>query len=860
MTLANETLFSSSCESKGNHKICRSRGGESCALDGALIVLQPIADAAHIIHGPITCCSYSWDGRGARSDKGPFLCKGLTTDMNELDIVYGGIEKLKEAITEVIKKHNPSGVFVYATCISGLTGEDIESACSDITKRLGKTVVPVIAPGFVGPKNLGNRIAGDALLRYVIGTKEPSHPTDDYVNIIGEYNIAGDMDEIEDILTSVGLKVLSRITGKASFDEIRYAHRARLNLLFCGRALINVAEAMESKYNIDYVDVSFYGPTEITKSLRTIAKKFNNPTFEKNVDSAIGDLRSKVEEGLKDYEILKGKKAVLYSGGLKSWSLISALRDMGIEVSALITKKSSYEDEKKAKELLRNDAIVTESSDASSIRRLLNETKAEILIAGGRNKYLAIKENIPFVDVNQERERKYAGIKGFFNLADDITKALLFYGNLKKNFIFPVPKIVNNKKSHSEDPFKLPSTLGAALAFQGIDKTVPIIHGAQGCSFLSKVMLIRHFCEPIVINTTKLFSEEVILGSEERLEETISDVINKQKPELISVLSSSLSEVRGALLESAVRKLDNETKIVTVATPDYEGGLEEGYAKAIESLITLSTNEQLDIPKNKSENKINVILGSHLTPADFNEIRYILEDFGLYPVMIPDLACLDGSRESFSGLTCGGTSLKDILSIKDNKWSIVVGLSLEGVGKKLKELTGIGYTLLDNITGLSGTENFLNILQLLSKKNTNQRIERERKVFLDLLKDAQFHISDKKVSMALESDQAIQFSRFLTECGMKVTKCVIPNDSLGKHSICAEEVIIGDLTDLDIHADIWIANSRARHLAKKFNIPLLQYGYPSYSDFGHAQRTTIGYKGSINLLREIVNKILGGEL
>ena len=85
MTTNTEKLFQSGCDTENTHKVCRSRGGESCAFDGAMIVLQPIADAAHIVHGPIACCGNSWEGRGSFSSQGNLHRMGFTTDMNEMD-------------------------------------------------------------------------------------------------------------------------------------------------------------------------------------------------------------------------------------------------------------------------------------------------------------------------------------------------------------------------------------------------------------------------------------------------------------------------------------------------------------------------------------------------------------------------------------------------------------------------------------------------------------------------------------------------------------------------------------------------------------------------------------------------------
>src|SRR5574341_2487074 len=102
-----DKLTEDGCAVEKREKLCRARGGESCAFDGAMIVLQPIADAAHIVHGAIACCGNTWEGRGALSSKGDLHAMGFTTDMVEIDIVYGSEEKLMQAIRRTYETVNP---------------------------------------------------------------------------------------------------------------------------------------------------------------------------------------------------------------------------------------------------------------------------------------------------------------------------------------------------------------------------------------------------------------------------------------------------------------------------------------------------------------------------------------------------------------------------------------------------------------------------------------------------------------------------------------------------------------------------------------------------------------------------------
>ena len=668
-----DKLTTDGCSTDDRHKVCRSRGGESCAFDGAMIVLQPIADTAHIVHGPIACCGNSWEGRGTLSSQGVLHRMGFTTDMGEIDIVYGAGKKLHDAIVRTHQAVRPKAIFVHATCVSGLIGEDIEAVCRKAEEELGIRVIPVSAPGFVGPKNLGNRIAGDVLLEQVIGTGEPAVTTHCDINLIGEYNIAGDLWLVEPLLQKAGIRVLSRITGNSTFEEITHAHRAKLNVVVCGRALINVAAGMERRYGIPFVEVSFFGRTETSKALRSIAEKLQDsedrdrrsgdPRILESVDALIKGEERKLKEALEPYRHLQGKRAVLYTGGVKSWSFISALQDLGIEVVAVGTKKSTFEDEQKMKAIFGPGAPLVEDVTPKNLVRLLRERKADILVAGGRNQYLAIKEGYPFVDVNQERHTAYAGYDGLVNFAEQISSSMRFYrGSSECGVRSAECEVKESKELPSRsplliDPLKHSPAIGAAIAFQGIHRALPIIHGAQGCGFLGKVLMTKHFREPVALATTKLFVENVVLGSEDLLERTVEGFIEKNAPDVIGVLTSGLCEVKGDDVEAVVRKQktgdrskEKQTKVIHVATPDYDGGLESGYARAVEAIIGGA-----ECGVRSAEGKtINILAGSHLTPADVLELREIVESFDLKPIILPDLSALDGSRqELFSRLPKG---------------------------------------------------------------------------------------------------------------------------------------------------------------------------------------------------------------
>ncbi len=178
---------------------------------------------------------------------------------------------------------------------------------------------------------------------------------------------------------------------------------------------------MEERYGVPYIEESFYGVDDMNRCLRNIAAKIGDRSLQERVEKLITEETTALDIALASYrDRLKGKRVVLYTGGVKSWSIISAAKDLGMEVVATSTKKSTEEDKARIKELLGKDGIAMEKGNAQELLRVIAQTKADMLIAGGRNQYTALKARIPFLDINQERHHPYAGYVGMVDKSDII--------------------------------------------------------------------------------------------------------------------------------------------------------------------------------------------------------------------------------------------------------------------------------------------------------------------------------------------------------------------------------------------------------------------------------------------------------
>jgi len=413
-----------------------------CAFDGAKIALQPIADVAHLVHGPIACEGNSWDNRHSTSSGPQIYRTGFTTDINELDVIYGGEKRLFKAIREIVEKYDPPAVFVYQTCVAALVGDDIEAVCQRATEKFGKPIIPVNAPGFAGPKNLGNKLGAEALLDYVIGTREPEFTTPYDINIIGEYNLVGELWQVKPLLDALGIRILSCIAGDGRYNEIASAHRAKVNMMVCSKSMINIATKMEQRWGIPYFEGSFYGIGDMSDTLRQIAQLLVK-------QGAPDDLLGRTERLIEVEEArawsriahykqrLTGKRALLITGGVKSWSVVAALQEAGLEIAGTSVKKSTKEDKQKIKEIMGDDAHMIDDMTPREMYNMLRDARADIMLSGGRSQFVALKARMPWLDINQERYHPYGGYEGMVELVREIDRAI--YNPVWQQVRIPAP-------------------------------------------------------------------------------------------------------------------------------------------------------------------------------------------------------------------------------------------------------------------------------------------------------------------------------------------------------------------------------------------------------------------------------------
>ncbi|CUH96907.1 Nitrogenase iron-molybdenum cofactor biosynthesis protein NifE [Propionispora sp. 2/2-37] len=395
----------------------------ACVYCGARVVLNPITDAIHLVHGPIGCASYTWDIRGSLSSGEELYRNSFSTDLKEQDVIFGGEKKLAAAIDELVGKYPEAKlVIVYSTCIVGVIGDDLQAVCKAAAQRHNIEVIPVESSGFIGNKAAGYRAAGDALLRLIEPDGEKLPKLEKTINYLGDFNLAGEAWIIKSYLQEIGVKLNVVFTGDSKYEDLKKATSASLNIIQCAGSMHYLAAKIETLYQIPFINVSFLGIEDTANSLRAVARAFQDHEMMERAEILIQRETAKIQPVIESYrEKLQGKKAAVYvGGGFKAISLIKQFREVGIEVVMVGTQTGRKEEYEAIDELVNDGTVILDDANPAELERFMVEQNADLLVGGVKERPLAYKLAKAFIDHNHDRKHPLSGFVGAVNFAAEV--------------------------------------------------------------------------------------------------------------------------------------------------------------------------------------------------------------------------------------------------------------------------------------------------------------------------------------------------------------------------------------------------------------------------------------------------------
>ena len=417
------------------------KGG--CVLAGINSVLGAIDRVCPIYHsGPGCCMQTTAADQGQSGHKSSRFVSSVSlpsTNMLEKEVVFGGTEKLRTTVQGAIDIIDADAYFVLTGCTAGIIGDDIVSVTEEFQDK-GYSVYPIETPGFVGDSNLGYETVWTTMINQVI---EEDVPKDDkLVNIFGiiPYHDpfwSGALEEIDRILSALGLKVNTFFTKHQGIETIRKCSGAALNIIINPWLFKGPAKKMEQKFGIPSIRVPglFVGATGTTKFVRQVAEAMH--LDQEIVDKVI----AAEEEYVYDY--------LAQSVGVVSWKRFAVVADANNAVGItrylandfsftpvlVIVSEPLFRQEDKDRIVAQIEDLeyakppkVIFASDQYEINQALREEEEEItlLIGSGNEREVALEKDIQFIlaafPMNERLvfNRTYARYRGSLTFTEDL--------------------------------------------------------------------------------------------------------------------------------------------------------------------------------------------------------------------------------------------------------------------------------------------------------------------------------------------------------------------------------------------------------------------------------------------------------
>ncbi|MGP8123229.1 MAG: nitrogenase iron-molybdenum cofactor biosynthesis protein NifN [Xanthobacteraceae bacterium] len=428
--------------------------------------------------------------------------------------------------------------------------------------------------------------------------------------------------------------------------------------------------------------------------------------------------------------------------------------------------------------------------------------------------------------------------------------------------------VTHGKKACAVNPLKMSQPIGGAFAFMGLRGAMPLLHGSQGCTSFGLTLFVRHFKEAVPLQTTAMSEVATVLGGYENVEQAILNIYNRTKPEIIGICSTGVTETKGDDVEGYLRLIRDKHPqfanfpLVYVSTPDFKDAFQDGWEKTVARMVEVLVKAP-DPAATRDPARVNVLPGCHLTPGDLDELRTIFEDFGLKPAFLPDIAgSLDGHiPDEFMPTTIGGIGVDEVAAMGQAAWTIAIGAQMRRAAEALQAKAGVPFRLFERLCGLIPNDEFIAFLSEISSRPVPMKYRRQRGQLADAMLDAHFHIGGRKLAIGAEPDLLFDLGGMLSDMGAKVSVAVTTTQSPVLARIDTEEVLIGDLEDLENLAkargcDLLITHSHGRQAAARLGIPFHRAGFPMFDRLGAGHCLSVGYRGTRDLIFDISNLII----
>ncbi|AFV03027.1 Nitrogenase FeMo-cofactor scaffold and assembly protein NifN [Dehalobacter sp. UNSWDHB] len=450
-------------------------------------------------------------------------------------------------------------------------------------------------------------------------------------------------------------------------------------------------------------------------------------------------------------------------------------------------------------------------------------------------------------------------------------------------------KQASNYRNVSENPCNMCMPLGGILAFKGIEGSMTVLHGSQGCATYMRRTISEHYEEPVDVASSSLNEKGTVFGGEDNLKKALENVRLIYNPQIIGVLTTCLAETIGEDIGRITsRYLQGQEitglPIINVPTPGYGGSHSEGYWLTVYRIVCFLAE------KTAKHNKVNVIV-PHISTADLREIKRLLAAMGIDYTLLPDYTdTLDAPySKPYQKSPAGGTKIEEIRKMSGARATLEMGITIDdaqSAGKYLRDEFGVPLFRVPLPVGIENTDLFFSTLKEIANYGTEsagmkssgtdlpEEIKKARGRLLDGMFDSHKHNFEGQAVIFGEPEQVYAVTKLCLENGIKPAIMATGSRTKKIEQILQQEFdklsdfdseysILGDTDFSHIleqcknrKINIAIGHSEGKILTERAEIPLVRFGFPVIDRVGGQRILSVGYEGSLRFLDRITNTLL----
>jgi len=445
-----------------------------------------------------------------------------------------------------------------------------------------------------------------------------------------------------------------------------------------------------------------------------------------------------------------------------------------------------------------------------------------------------------------------------------------------------------NREALTVNPAKACQPLGAVLCSLGFEKTLPYVHGSQGCVAYFRTYFNRHFKEPVACVSDSMTEDAAVFGGQKNMFAGLENAKALYKPEMIAVSTTCMAEVIGDDLNAFIGNAKKEGSVPEefptpfAHTPSFVGSHTTGWDNMFEGIARYFTLNYMEGKEVGSNGKINIVPGFETYLGNYRVIKRMMNEMGVdYSLLSDPSEVLDTPADGEFRMYEGGTSLdeiKDAPNAKDTlflqQWQSVKSM------KYTKGTWNHESPKIDIPMGLAGTDAFLMKVAEITGKDIPASLELERGRLVDMMTDSHTWLHGKKFALYGDPDFVMGMTAFLLELGAEPTD-VLANNANKRWAKAMKKMLeaspYGQETNVHAGKDLWhfrslmftnkpdfmVGNSYGKFIqrdtlykGKEFEVPLIRIGFPIFDRHHMHRATTMGYEGAMQILTTLVNSVL----